>query len=117
MKNKENNNNNLIDSSSSYQNSVHHFNANYCILNELGRGAFSIVYKAKSIKNGNIYCVKKIKLSSSNEQKNQAKTNEIAVLKKLQSQANPSDPLSKNLIHLVQYYDSYVEDGNLYIIR
>lgn len=116
MKNKENNNNNLIDSSSSYQNSVHHFNANYCILNELGRGAFSIVYKAKSIKNGNIYCVKKIKLSSSNEQKNQAKTNEIAVLKKLQSQANPSDPLSKNLIHLVQYYDSYVEDGYLYII-
>lgn len=116
MKNKENNNNNLIDAQSSCQNSVHRFSTNYCILNELGRGAFSIVYRAKSIKNGKIYCVKKIKLSSTNEQKNQAKTNEITVLKKLQSQANPSDPLSKNLKHLVQYYDSYIEDGYLYII-
>ena len=43
------------------ENSVHRFNSSYTILNELGRGAFSIVYKVKSIKTGKIYCVKKIR--------------------------------------------------------
>ena len=59
------------------ENSVHRFNSSYTILNELGRGAFSIVYKVKSIKTGKIYCVKKIRLSTTDIQKNKAKTNEI----------------------------------------
>lgn len=98
------------------ENSVHRFNSSYTILNELGRGAFSIVYKVKSIKTGKIYCVKKIRLSTTDIQKNKAKTNEITILKKLQSQLDPNDPTSKNAIHLVQYYDSYIENGFLYII-
>ena len=32
----------------------------YEIIQEIGRGAFSIVYKVKSKENNNIYCLKKI---------------------------------------------------------
>ena len=38
------------------------FTSKYKILNELGRGAFSTVYKVQSNRNANVYCVKRINI-------------------------------------------------------
>ena len=71
----------------------------YEILQEMGRGAFSTVYKIKSKIDNNIYCLKKI-----NIKKTPDKTNEINILSKL------SHP------NLVQYISSCSDDEGIYIV-
>ena len=69
------------------------------ILQEMGRGAFSTVYKIKSKKNDQIYCLKKL-----NIKKTPNKDNEINILSKL------------NHPNLVKYISSYLDDEGVYII-
>ena len=69
------------------------------ILQEMGRGAFSTVYKIKSKKNDQIYCLKKL-----NIKKTHNKENEINILSKL------------NHPNLVKYISSYLDDEGVYII-
>ena len=69
------------------------------ILQEMGRGAFSTVYKIKSKKNDQIYCLKKL-----NIKKTPNKENEINILSKL------------NHPNLVKYISSYLDDEGVYII-
>ena len=71
----------------------------YEIIQEMGRGAFSTVYKIKSKIDNNIYCLKKI-----NIKKTPDKTNEINILSKL------------NHPNLVQYISSCSDDEGIYII-
>ena len=71
----------------------------YEIIQEMGRGAFSTVYKIKSKIDNNIYCLKKI-----NIKKTPDKANEINILSKL------------NHPNLVQYISSYSDDEGIYII-
>ena len=71
----------------------------YEIIQEIGRGAFSIVYKVKSKENNNIYCLKKI---STNKTKD--KENEIKIL------SNLSHP------NLIKCFYSFSNDENIYII-
>ena len=71
----------------------------YEILQEMGRGAFSTVYKIKSKIDNNIYCLKKI-----NIKKTPDKTNEINILSKL------------NHPNLVQYISSCSDDEGIYIV-
>ena len=71
----------------------------YEIIQEMGRGAFSTVYKIKSKLDNNIYCLKKI-----NIKKTPDKTNEINILSKL------------NHPNLVQYISSCSDDEGIYII-
>jgi NIMA (never in mitosis gene a)-related kinase len=91
---------------------LHNFTYHYTILNELGRGAFSIVYKVKSNTTGKIFCVKKIRIPSSSSESN-ANTNEIKILQKIQSHLNKDQVTTP---HLVQYYDSYIENGYMFIV-
>lgn len=71
----------------------------YTILSELGRGAFSTVYKVKYIPNGEIFCLKKI-----TQKKNNHKFNEVKIL---QSIHHP---------HLIKFISSFVDDNYLYIV-
>ena len=71
----------------------------YEIIQEVGRGAFSIVYKVKSKENNNIYCLKKI-----NTKKTKDKENEIKIL------SNLSHP------NLIKCFYSFYNYENIYII-
>ena len=71
----------------------------YETIQEIGRGAFSIVYKVKSKENNNIYCLKKI-----NTQKTKDKENEINIL------SNLSHP------NLIKCFFSFYNSENIYII-
>ena len=71
----------------------------YEIIQEVGRGAFSIVYKVKSKENNNIYCLKKI-----NTKKTKDKENEIKIL------SNLSHP------NLIKCFYSFYNSENIYII-
>ena len=71
----------------------------YEIIQEIGRGAFSIVYKVKSKEDNNIYCLKKINMKKTND-----KENEIKIL--------------SNLDHpnLIKFFYSYSNEEGIYII-
>ena len=71
----------------------------YEIIQEIGRGAFSIVYKVKSREDNNIYCLKKI-----NMRKTKDKENEINILSNL------------NHPNLIKFYYSYANEEGIYII-
>ena len=71
----------------------------YEIIHEIGRGAFSKVYKVKSKENNNIYCLKKI-----NTKKTKDKENEIKIL------SNLSHP------NLIKCFFSFYDSENIYII-
>ena len=71
----------------------------YKILQEMGRGAFSTVYKIQSKIDNNIYCLKKLNLKKTTN-----KTNEITILSKL------SHP------NLVKYITSFQDKEGIYII-
>jgi len=71
----------------------------YEIIQEMGRGAFSTVYKIKSKIDNNIYCLKKINIKKTADKKN-----EINILSKL------------NHPNLVQYISSCSDDEGIYII-
>ena len=71
----------------------------YDIIQEMGRGAFSIVYKIKSKIDNNIYCLKKINIRKTPDRKN-----EINILSKLKHQ------------NLVKYISSYEDEEGIYII-
>ena len=71
----------------------------YDIIQEMGRGAFSTVYKIKSKLDNTIYCLKKINIKKTPDRKN-----EINILKKLNHQ------------NLVKYISSYEDEEGIYII-
>ena len=71
----------------------------YEIIQEIGRGAFSIVYKVKSRENNCIYCLKKI-----NTKKTKDKENEVKILSTL------SHP------NLIKCFYSFCDSENIYII-
>ena len=50
------------------------------IIEKLGKGAFSSVYKVKRIKDGNTYALKKVKLLSLKEKEKNNALNEIRLL-------------------------------------
>ena len=71
----------------------------YEIIQEIGRGEFSIVYKVKSKEDNNIYCLKKI-----NMKKTKDKESEINILSNL------------NHPNLIKFYYSFANEEGIYII-
>ena len=77
---------------------------NYLIEKELGKGTYGVVYKAKNRLDNNICVIKKLSLLGlTANQKKEVKL-EADILKKIKSK------------YVVQYYDSFEEDNNLYIV-
>jgi len=58
---------------------------NYEILNKLGKGSYSEVYKIKNLKDNKFYCLKIINIKEKNLSKNNT---EILILKKLNNHPN-----------------------------
>ena len=83
--------------------------SNYTILAELGKGAFSTVYKVKSLIDDKIYCMKKIKLKNDEEIE---ENKEIQIILNFFQKENPNS-ISK---HIVQYYSYFIDGSYLYII-
>ena len=71
----------------------------YDIIQEMGKGAFSTVYKIKSKKDNTFYCLKKINIKKTPDRKN-----EVNILSKL------------NHPNLVKYISSYEDEEGIYII-
>lgn len=66
-------------------------------LEEIGRGGFGIVYKARHRLDGNIYAIKKIKLSDKDSEENKRIRREITYLSSLNNQ------------YIVRYFQTWVE--------
>ena len=71
----------------------------FLIMQELGKGSFGSVYKAKSLKNGGIYVIKKITIDHLSQKNQKEVIYEAQILKKI------------NHPHIVKYYCSFM-DGN-----
>ena len=77
---------------------------NYIIEEELGKGTYGVVFKAKKRSDNNIYVIKQISLKGlTNSQKSEVKL-ESEILRKIKSK------------YVVQYYDSFEENNNLNIV-
>ena len=55
------------------------------IIGKLGEGAYSTVYKAKRLVDGNIYALKKVKLLSLSDKEKQNALNEVRILASLKN--------------------------------
>jgi len=71
------------------------------ILNKLGEGAFSSVYKVKRISDGQEYAMKKVKMSSLSEKEKQNALNEVRIL------ASINNP------YIVGYKEAFFEDNSM----
>ena len=66
-------------------------------LEEIGRGGFGIVYKARHKLDGNLYAIKKIKLAKGNSEENKRIRREITYLSSLNNQ------------YIVRYFQTWIE--------
>jgi len=55
------------------------------IIEKLGNGAYSVVYKVKRKEDGNIYALKKVKLKGLTEKEKQNSLNEVRILASVKS--------------------------------
>lgn len=55
------------------------------IISKLGEGAYSVVYKAKRLVDGNIYALKKVKLLNLSEKEKLNALNEVRILASVKS--------------------------------
>ena len=76
----------------------------YRILEILGQGAFSVVYKAEHKVTKQIRCIKKIEMSNFTKSQEENIMNEIKVLKKID---HP---------HIMKIFEYYEKHGHLYIV-
>ena len=74
------------------------------IMEELGRGSFGVVYKAKYRGDNLFYVLKAIPLSSLSPSKQKEALQEVTILRKVD---HP---------HIVRYYASFIEDNTLHIL-
>lgn len=74
------------------------------IMEELGRGSFGVVYKAKYRGDSLFYVLKAIPLSTLTPSKQKEALQEVTMLRKVD---HP---------HIVRYYASFIEDNTLYIL-
>jgi NIMA (never in mitosis gene a)-related kinase len=77
---------------------------NYIIENELGKGTYGTVYKAKNKIDNNIYVIKQISLEGLTKPQKEEVKLESEILKKIKSK------------YVVKYYDSFEEDNKLNIV-
>jgi NIMA (never in mitosis gene a)-related kinase 1/4/5 len=79
--------------------------SNFEVLNKLGDGAYSTVYKVKRIADGNVYALKKVKMQTLNKKEKKNALNEVRIL------ASIHHP------NIISYKEAFFDDsGNLCLI-
>ena len=78
--------------------------SDFMLISELGRGAHGVVFKVRSVKNGKIYALKKIKLEHLKQNLVKEALNEVRCLKKLKHE------------NIIEYYSSFFAGEALYIV-
>eukprot|EP00292_Cryptomonas_paramecium_P018032 CAMPEP_0113715356 /NCGR_PEP_ID=MMETSP0038_2-20120614/33218_1 /TAXON_ID=2898 /ORGANISM="Cryptomonas paramecium" /LENGTH=102 /DNA_ID=CAMNT_0000642617 /DNA_START=147 /DNA_END=452 /DNA_ORIENTATION=+ /assembly_acc=CAM_ASM_000170 len=78
--------------------------SDFDFLERIGRGASSVVYKARRKMDGNVYCVKEIDLSVVTPEEEESALQEVHLL------ASFDHP------YVIRYYDSFVDDEVLHIV-
>ena len=73
-------------------------------MERVGRGASSVVHKARRKADGQIYCVKEIDLSFVTPEEEESALREVNLLASFDHQ------------HVIRYYDSFVDDEVLHIV-
>ena len=73
---------------------------NFEILEKLGDGAYSIVYKVKRKADSKIYALKKVKLQNLNEKEKENALNEIRILASIKSP------------FVISYKEAFIEDSD-----
>ena len=69
------------------------------ILSKLGEGAYSTVYKARRLVDGNIYALKKVKLLNLSDKEKQNAINEVRILASVKNN------------YVVSYKEAFFEDS------
>lgn len=72
---------------------------NFEVMEELGSGTYSTVFKARRITDGKIYAIKKVNISQLNDKEKNNALNEITLL------SNIKHP------NVVEYKDSFISDN------
>jgi NIMA (never in mitosis gene a)-related kinase len=73
---------------------------NFNVLNKLGEGAFSTVYKVKRISDGQEYALKKVKMGQLSDKEKLNALNEVRILASVESP------------HIIQYKESFFDDSS-----
>ena len=74
------------------------------ILQEIGRGSYGVVFKARCYIDNKIYCLKKINFKNLKQKKKKQAHKEVLLLRKL---------YHKNII---RYYTSFNDNNSLFIV-
>ncbi len=69
------------------------------IISKLGEGAYSTVFKARRLVDGNIYALKKVKLSNLSDKEKQNALNEVRILASIKSN------------YVVSYKEAFFEEN------
>ena len=72
---------------------------NFQVLNKLGEGAFSIVYKVKRLSDGQIYALKKVKMGTLSMKEKENALNEVRILASCQH------------VNIIGYKEAFFEDS------
>ena len=78
--------------------------SDYEVIEEIGEGAFSTVFKVKSLKNNKLFAMKKIEYTRLNEKQKEYAQEEIKIMKKTRNQ------------FIISFEESFQQDEYLYIV-
>lgn len=74
------------------------------VQHKLGEGTFGQVYKVKRIEDNQLYVIKRVNISEFSKKEQLAAINEVKLLANMDNN------------HVVQYFDSFIDDGALHIV-
>ena len=76
--------------------------SNFEVLNKVGEGAYSQVFRVRRVRDGKVYALKKVKLLSLSEKEKQNSLNEVRILASL------------NHPNIITYKEAFIDEESLW---